>query len=133
MTHDKPIAVQISAGELIDKITILELKAAHFIDPGKLRHVLRELEMLQTVRDQTIPSSPELSELGRQLKAVNSELWQIEDAIRLCEQKHDFGPQFTALARSVYRCNDRRCQLKRCIDELVGSSVVEEKSYTSYS
>ena len=132
MPRGKRITVEVSAGELIDKITILEIKAGCFRDPEKLANVRRELEMLRTVRDQTIAPSGELAEAGNQLAAVNRELWRIEDAIRLCEQEHDFGPRFVALARSVYRTNDCRCELKRRIDELAGSLLREEKSYTRY-
>ncbi len=132
MAYGKRIAIDVSAGELIDKITILEIKADHFQDPEKLNHVQQELEMLRTVREQTIESSADLREVAGQLEAVNRELWRIEDALRFCEQKKDFGPQFVELARSVYRNNDRRCALKRRIDELVGSQLTEEKSYTRY-
>jgi chromosome segregation ATPase len=132
MTPGKLIAIPVSAGELIDKITILQLKAERFSEAEKLACVRQELEMLQAVRDQAIASSPQLAELTSQLKSANSELWRIEDAIRLCEQKQDFGPEFLQLARSVYRHNDRRSELKRRINELLGSSLVEQKSYTPY-
>jgi hypothetical protein len=130
--HGKRIAIEVSAGELIDKITILEIKAEHFQDAEKLGHVRQELEMLRTIRKQTIESSPEIAEVARQLGSVNRELWQIEDALRTCEREREFGPRFVELARSVYRTNDRRCALKRRIDELAGSQFREEKSYTPY-
>ena len=132
MNADRLVSVPVSAGELIDKITILEIKAEHIQDAEKLGHVRQELEMLRTVWRQTIEPSPELAEVTRQLAAINRELWRIEDAIRLCEHEQDFGPQFVELARSVYRNNDRRCAWKRRINELVGSRLVEEKSYTPY-
>jgi hypothetical protein len=132
MERDKPISINVSAGELIDKITILEIKAERFDNAEKRRHVQQELGALQVVRDRGIESLPQLTELTSQLKAINLELWRIEDAIRLCEQNKDFGPQFIELARSVYRNNDRRSELKRQINKLVGSSLIEEKSYAPY-
>ncbi len=131
MGRDKLIAVCISAGELIDKMTILEIKAEHFRDSEKLAHVRQELELLRTVWRQSIEPSPQLEEVTSQLASINRELWRIEDAVRLCEREQDFGPRFVELARSVYRNNDRRCDLKRRINELTGSQLVEEKSYDS--
>jgi hypothetical protein len=130
--ENAPVRIAVSAGELIDKITILEIKAAQFTDAGKLRHVGRELELLAAARDRAIRPSARLSELTGQLKSVNAKLWRIEDAIRGCERQQDFGARFIELARSVYRCNDRRFELKRDINQLVGSSLVEEKSYKPY-
>ena len=82
-------------------------------------------------RDATVPGSAELARFATELKEVNEALWQIEDEIRLCERDEDFGPRFIALARSVYRTNDRRAALKRQINELLGSQLIEEKSYAS--
>jgi dsDNA-specific endonuclease/ATPase MutS2 len=127
------ISIPVSAGELIDKIMILEIKAERFSDAEKLRRVRHELDMLRTVRDAALPPSPALDDLTEGLRVVNRELWRIEDAIRLCEQRQDFGPKFVELARSVYRNNDRRSELKRRISELAGSSIVEEKAYTPYT
>lgn len=133
MVHDKAISIQVSAGELIDKITILEIKFQQLDDDARRGRVQEELAMLESVRDGALDPSPQLVELTRQLKSVNAGLWHIEDAIRLCEQKKEFGPQFVELARSVYRNNDRRSRLKREINELVGSRLAEEKSYTPYA
>ncbi len=132
MEQGKQIVIAVSAGELIDKITILQIKAEQFRDAEKLAHVQRELQTLQAAWNQAIGPTPELLEVTNQLASINRELWWIEDAIRLCEQKKDFGSQFIELARSVYRTNDRRSALKRQINQLVGSSLVEEKSYTPY-
>ncbi len=82
-------------------------------------------------RDRAMPGSAELARLAGELKAVNEVLWGIEDDIRLCERDEDFGPRFIALARSVYRTNDRRAALKRQVNELLGSKLIEEKSYAS--
>jgi len=84
------------------------------------------------VRDRAIGTSPALDRLASDLKAVNGELWQIEDELRDCERRGDFGPSFLALARAVYRTNDRRAALKREINTLLGSALIEEKSYTRY-
>jgi hypothetical protein len=132
MAGDKLIAVNVSIGELIDKITILEIKAEHFEEPDKLRHVRHELQLLQAARDGAVEPSAQLEALTAELKAVNRQLWRIEDAIRLCEHRKDFGPEFVELARSVYRNNDRRCAIKRQMNELAGSALVEEKSYAPY-
>ena len=132
MGCELPILISVSAGELIDKITILEIKAARFTDAEKLRHVHHELELLAAVRDRAIEPSAQLGQLTAEIAAVNAELWRVEDALRRCEQEKDFGPRFVELARSVYRANDRRYELKRDINLLVGSRLVEEKSYTPY-
>jgi tetratricopeptide (TPR) repeat protein len=126
------VAIEIAPGELIDKITILEIKAERLTDAAKLGNVRVELEALRRDHDRALPPSTELAALTAQLRAVNEELWQIEDDIRLCERRQDFGPLFIELARSVYRTNDRRADLKRRINTLLGSSLIEEKSYASY-
>jgi hypothetical protein len=131
-TYRQPILVEIAPGELLDKITILEIKAARITDADKRHHVQTELAALQTVRDRAIPSSAEMGELTAELRQVNETLWDVEDAIRLCDREGDFGSRFVELARSVYRHNDRRAALKRRINELLGSLIREEKQYTSY-
>ena len=124
--------VPIGPGELIDKITILEIKAAHLASPDKLANVCTELAALRSARDAALPTSPELSRLSAALKDVNATLWGVEDEIRDCERGGDFGPRFIALARSVYRTNDERAALKRRINDLLGADIVEEKSYAAY-
>jgi len=128
----KPILVEIAPGELIDKITILEIKSERIADAGKLKNVRVELDVLAAARDAAMAASAELAELTAQLKQVNEALWEIEDAIRDCERGQDFGPKFIELARSVYHSNDRRAALKRQINELLGSKLIEEKSYAAY-
>jgi Flp pilus assembly protein TadD len=123
------VLVEIAPGELLDKITILEIKRERITDPGKLRHVQVELGALQGVRQETLAASPQLAALVGELKAANELFWQVEDDIRDCELRQDFGPRFIELARSVYRHNDRRAALKRQINELLGSRLIEEKSY----
>jgi hypothetical protein len=129
----RPLLIEVPAGELIDKITILEIKGQRIADPEKLRHVRAELAALTAVRDGALPPAPELADLTARLKAVNEALWQVEDEIRDCERRQDFGPRFVELARSVYRNNDRRAALKRAVNELLGSRLVEEKSYAPYA
>jgi hypothetical protein len=120
----------VSWGELIDKIAILEIKSARIADAAKRANVARELRALGAVRDRALPKPPkELAALARDLKAVNERLWDVEDEIRACEKRQDFSARFVALARSVYAENDRRAALKRRISELLGSALIEEKSY----
>jgi hypothetical protein len=132
MAATDTIRVEIAPGELVDKITILQIKTERITDPDKLRNIRIELDVLEAARNQAMPSSAELDRLSADLKAVNEELWVIEDDIRDCERNQDFGPKFIELARSVYRSNDRRAALKRAINELLGSKLVEEKSYAAY-
>ena len=123
---------EISPGELIDKITILEIKLERLVDAAKNANVRTELETLAASRDDAVPASPELDSLTAELKEINGRLWDIEDDIRDCERNKDFGPAFVELARRVYMTNDQRSRVKRQINELLGSRLVEEKSYTAY-
>lgn len=126
------VQLQISPGELLDRITILEIKTSMLRDPGQVKNVRHDLELHRQARDSALPFSPALQRLELQLREVNLRLWQIEDAIRLCEAGNDFGPHFIKLARAVYITNDRRSLLKRDINELLDSEIVEEKSYQDY-
>jgi len=128
----KPILVEVAPGELIDKITILQIKSERIIDADKRRNVRVELEVLEAARDGAMAATRELGALTAQLKQVNEALWEIEDGVRDCERERDFGPKFVELARSVYHSNDRRAALKRQINELLGSKLIEEKSYAAY-
>lgn len=126
------IHIPVSPGELLDKITILRIKVARIDDPGKRANATSELELLEKVQAADITASEALALLEADLGAVNEALWEIEDAIRDCERAGDFGPGFVKLARDVYHQNDRRAALKREINMLLGSTIVEEKSYASY-
>lgn len=128
----RPLLVEVAAGELIDKITILQIKNDRITDQAKLANVRTELATLEAARDQALSASEVLRTVTAELRAVNETLWDVEDAIRVCERDGDFGPRFIELARSVYHQNDRRAELKRRINELVGSRLVEEKSYVDY-
>jgi multidrug resistance efflux pump len=124
--------VEIAPGELIDKITILEIKIENIRDQDKLVNVRREYEILTDVLQKEVVQTEQLSRLTATLKQVNAELWRIEDDIRAQERAKTFGAEFVALARSVYRTNDRRAALKREINELLRSALIEEKSYATY-
>ena len=126
------IRIEVAPGELIDKLTILEIKRERIQDPAKLANVEVERAALQSACDAAIPASPALLALRAQLRGVNARLWDIEDEIRDCEREQDFGPKFVALARAVYRTNDQRSEIKREINLLLGSSLIEEKSYRAY-
>lgn len=122
--------VPVSVGELVDKITILQIKSARIGDEGKRCNVRRELAELTRLREQYVPEDPALAELIAELKQINEQLWEIEDEIRVCERNGDFSQRFIELARSVYKTNDQRMAIKREINALLGSALVEEKSYT---
>ena len=126
------IEVPVSAGELVDKVTILEIQSERIADPAKLANVRRELAGLGEILRPMLAKVPALERSKESLRAINEMLWQIEDDIRDCERRKDFGPRFVELARSVYRTNDQRSAAKREVDTLLGSEIVEEKSYASY-
>jgi len=126
------IMAPISAGELVDKITILRVKAARIGDPAKEANVRKELAMLEAIAADALPASADIDRLTGELAEVNAALWDIEDGKRDCERRQDFGDRFVALARSVYIENDRRAAIKRAINEAAGSDIVEEKSYRPY-
>jgi hypothetical protein len=127
------IRVPVSVGELIDKITILEIKSERIKDPAKLDNVRRELGLLQATWDESPLSGQDVSQLKAGLKQVNETLWEIEDFIRVKEMERAFDEQFIELARSVYVNNDRRAALKRQLNEATGSTLVEEKDYPDYA
>ena len=127
------LLIEVGAGEVIDKITILKIKAERMTDPAKLKNVNHELSVLSAACAQNLAATPELARLETELQAVNEALWVIEDDIRACEAVRDFGPKFIELARSVYIQNDKRAAIKKQINAHCGSSIVEEKSYTDFS
>ncbi|MBC7952441.1 MAG: hypothetical protein H7Z12_11570 [Rhodospirillaceae bacterium] len=127
------VLVPVSWGEVIDKITILEIKAERLTDAAKLANVTTELNELVAVREREFPNHRRLAILAGELKTINEKLWVIEDDIRDCERAKDFGAKFVELARAVYYTNDERAQSKRKVNDLLGSTLVEEKSYAAYS
>lgn len=125
------IEVPVSWGELVDKITILQIKSERMSDETKLANVRKELALLKG----KLGDHADLIEIVRltgELYEVNTALWGIEDEIRDCENNGDFGDKFVGLARSVYITNDRRADLKREINTALGSGLMEEKSYQAY-
>jgi hypothetical protein len=121
---------EVSNGEILDKLSILEIKLDNVKDKSKLENIGREHTALSLVASR-IPASP--LELYNDLKSVNQELWDIEDRIRVKERNKEFDQEFIALARSVYQTNDKRAEIKKEINLHTGSNLVEEKSYENYS
>ena len=126
------VNAQISVGEWIDKLTILEIKLAEIGERDKLANVRREYEALLEAASPNLLCGAEIGRLRQRLKAVNAELWRIEDEIRLKERARAFDEEFIALARAIYVTNDRRAALKREINRVSRSGLVEEKSYAGY-
>ena len=125
--------VEVSNGELLDKLTILELKLSNISDVKKLTNIQKEHDELNPLAGQLFDSyGEELKNLYKQLSEINSELWTIEDDIRECERNKDFGSDFVSLARAVYFTNDKRSEIKKSINLITGSGFVEEKSYEDY-
>ncbi|HET7543084.1 MAG TPA: DUF6165 family protein [Polyangiaceae bacterium] len=122
------IRIEVSAGELIDRICILEIKARRLALPVR-SCVERQLLEAEAVRDRSLARSAALSALTERLRAANLTLWEAEEALRECEHRQSFGSGFVELARAVYRTNDERAALKQRIDELCNSEVREHKSF----
>jgi hypothetical protein len=126
------IRVPISPGELIDKITILEIKSERMSDPAKLANVRLELELLEETWRESDCAQIDIGRERRELKRINEQLWVIEDEIRDKERERAFDARFIELARAVYVTNDERASIKRRINDRLGSRIVEEKSYSDY-
>jgi len=126
------IQVPVSPGEVLDKITILEIKSERISDAGKLSNVKRELELLQASWQQSVPEDDTVRRLHDELKTINEALWEIEDDIRDKERAREFDQVFIDLARSVYVTNDQRANAKKELNIYLGSEIVEEKSYQDY-
>lgn len=124
------IAVNVSPGELIDKLTILELKLSRIVDPAKLANVRREHELLKRTADLHIATTARLAELRSELYEANTTIWDVEDQLRDHERRQDFGEAFVSAARRAYQANDQRSLIKRRINELLGSALIEEKSHS---
>ena len=126
------IKVPISPGELVDKITILEIKAANISDAAKLANVKVELQLLQETWNTSAHARTDIDAEWQQLRDVNKKLWDIEDDIRDKERQRKFDQEFIELARAVYINNDERAAVKKQINTTLGSKIVEEKSYAKY-
>jgi hypothetical protein len=126
------LMLETSPGDFLDKLTILEIKSERITDAAKLANVSHELGLLRQRWHEAGVARPGIEALAAELKAVNEALWDIEDRIRECEAARRFDAGFIELARSVYVTNDRRAAIKRRINEALGSSLIEEKSYSDY-
>ena len=126
------IKVTLSVGELIDKITILQIKNKFIKNNDQLKNINNELSILEPLLKKNKLNTPEINQLLSELYKVNMELWEIEDKIREKERKSDFKDEFITLARSVYINNDKRAQIKKNINLISGSQLIEEKSYARY-
>ena len=125
--------IEVSNGELLDKLSILELKTANIADTNKLVNIKKEWDELLPLAEELFESNgSELQNHYLELASINGKLWDIEDDIRECEKNKYFGSKFVGLARSVYITNDKRCEVKREINILTKSGFVEEKSYENY-
>ena len=126
------IHVPVSPGEVLDKITILEIKSERISDADKLVNVKRELELLQASWKQSVEQDDTVRAIHAKLKSINEDLWGIEDDIRDKERAREFDQVFIDLARSVYVTNDQRANAKKELNIYLGSEIVEEKSYQDY-
>ena len=126
------ILVEVSIGELLDKISILDIKKDKIKDETKLEHILNEYKILKEEYDNKVKNDDKLSKLYTSLKEINSKLWVIEDEKRLCEKESDFGEKFIKLSRDVHFLNDDRANIKLEINNYTGSKIKEIKEYTKY-
>ena len=127
------IKIELSVGELLDKISILQIKAERIDDPSKVKNINKELDVLMSLWNDSPYSDTNLSSEINELKNINEALWDIEDKIRDKERNQLFDKDFIELARSVYFTNDKRAEIKRIINGKTGSDLIEEKSYSDYS
>jgi len=127
------IRVPVSPGEVLDKITILEINSERLSDPEKLVNVRRDLALLQETWSESVREDDVIRDLHAQLKEINEALWEIEDDIRDKERAKEFDERFIEIARSVYFTNDRRSEVKKKLNLHLGSQIIEEKSYQDYS
>jgi len=132
INKSKKMLTEISAGELLDKISILEIKLDKIKDKGSLIEINKEYTSLSETKNSNISITKDLENLTKQLKETNTKLWSIEDEKRMCEKNKDFGKKFIELARSVYLNNDKRAKIKSEINKLLGSNIKEIKKYINY-
>ena len=133
MTNEsKKILSEISAGELLDKISILEIKLDKIKDQNKHEEVKKEYNVLKKVQKLNIKTNQEIERFFTEIKKINLSLWDVEDKIRICEKRKDFGENFIKLARNVYMNNDKRAKIKSEINKILGSNIKEIKEYADY-
>ena len=128
----KKILSEVSAGELLDKISILEIKLEKITDKSSLEQLKKEYKILKENQNSTIKLEGKIEDLFKSLKNINLKLWNIENRLRICEKNKDFGKEFIELAREVYFNNDKRSKIKSDINKILGSNIVEIKQYASY-
>ena len=126
------ILTEISAGELLDKLSILEIKLNKIKNPALLQEIKKDYNIINEAKNKNINSSNEINILYTDLKKINEQLWEIEDKVRLCEKNSDFKDKFIQLARDVYLKNDKRSKIKLEINKILGSNIQEVKQYTQY-
>ena len=128
----KKILCEISAGELLDKISILEIKLDKIKNKNSQEEISKEYRILKEAEDSNIKTTEKIKQLFREIKEVNLNLWDIENEIRIYEKKKDFGKKFTELSRAVYFNNDKRAKIKSEINKILGSNIKEIKQYADY-
>ena len=128
----KKILSEISAGELLDKISILEIKLDKIKNNNNQEEISKEYKLLKEVQDSNIKITEKIKKLFKEIKEVNLSLWDIEDKLRICEKNKDFGKKFIELARKVYFNNDKRSKIKSEINKILGSNIREIKQYVNY-
>ena len=132
VNKSKKILSEISAGELLDKISILEIKLEKVKDKESLKEINKEYKILKEAQELNIETTEKLKTLFNEIKKINQNLWNIEDKLRLCEKNKDFKENFVELARGVYFNNDKRSKIKLEINKLLGSNIREIKQYVNY-
>ena len=128
----KKIILEVSAGELLDKISILEIKLVKIKNPDSQQEINKEYKLLKEAQASNIEMSDKIEHLFGEIREVNIKLWNIEDKLRICEKNKDFGKNFTELARGVYLNNDKRAKIKLEINKILGSNIREIKQYVNY-
>lgn len=128
----KPIYVEIAPGELIDKITVLEIKSERISDPSRLKNVQTELDILQETRNKCVSDSPELATLTKRLREANLNIWDMSSSIRELGEKGDFSEEFADVSWRIHLVNDERAAIKKQINLMQGSRIIEEKSYKNW-
>ena len=131
-SKSKKILSEISAGELLDKISILEIKLEKIKDKNNLDEINKEYKILRNAQNSNIEITDKIEKLFQEIKEVNTNLWNIEDKLRICEKNKDFGQGFIKLARDVYLNNDKRSKIKSEINKILGSNIKEIKQYVDY-
>ena len=132
INKSKKILSEISAGELLDKMSILEIKLVKIKNKESLEEINKEYQILKEARDKNIDPSEKIDQLYNEIKKININLWEVEDKIRICEKNKDFGKVFIQLARDVYFNNDKRAKIKSTINKILGSNIKEIKQYENY-